>query len=859
MYEWLSEALVGDDSHVITANRRLSRTLEEEYVRQRLAAGDAGWRRPVIVPAADWYTMLADRLKPRADRPARLSPGNSRVLWEQTLRADIDEPMLNIGSLAKQCLETWNRLHDWCVPLDECVVEARGQDQRIFARAALRYGDRLASEHWIDDALFRATLPRWLLDDAARPPRTVTLAGFDRVNPRLAELLDQFAAAGCVVHERPPGQPANVSLRRYPNVDAELRAAGAWARRRLTERPDSRIAVVVISLEQERERAGRLLREGMTPGWQYGPARQREAVNVSYGRRLTEYPAIGIAMLALRWLGQPLDGRELGLLLRSPLLGIGELSGRCRLEQKLRDWPDRRWSRSLLLEALQPEAERIGGCGWVEAFAALEARLEGLPARQRPRAWAELFSEILEMLGWPGKERLDSADYQLENRFRELLGEFARLELVQSDMTLGEAVSRLSVLAADTMFQPETVNGRVDVLGPLEAAGQSYDALWIAGMTSADWPPSGRPSPLLSRQLQRRYDMPDATPDDTVRQAARLLDRLLGDSGQSVTSYPAMIGDAEQMQSALLGERTPEDGDDDPGWHAVSLLGRCALVEREDPVPRLQPGETVAGGARTLDLQTRDPLAAFAAGRLDIRLLRPFRTGIGADVRGNLLHDALRALYASRPTRDEIAAWDADERVERTREAAGSAFAPVFRFAGDTLRQLLRLEEQRAVSLLGRVIELDSARDTFSIDAVEQRLDARIGPLTLSLRADRVDRLPGDALVILDYKTSRTQKFATAGEPNDVQLPVYALAVEAPVSGLGLFRVDSARVEVDGAGPGLGYGNDWEKTLRAWQQGVLGAAVQFANGDVRLNVRQTILAARPLSLLSRFAERVRDV
>ncbi|MEO1203161.1 MAG: PD-(D/E)XK nuclease family protein [Pseudomonadota bacterium] len=479
--------------------------------------------------------------------------------------------------------------------------------------------------------------------------------------------------------------------------------------------------------------------------------------------------------------------------------------------------------------------------------------------RRRPRAWAELFDTVLAALGWPGKRSRGSMDYQLENRFRELLGELGRLELIQADMTLGDAIGRLVALSRDTVFQPEAGDTRVDVLGPLEAAGQDFDALWIAGMTSADWPPPGRPSPLLSRDLQQRYDMPDASPDDTVNQAARLLDRLLGSSAEAVVSYPAVIGDAEQMPTALLGEATVEDGGGDPGFYATTLLGSRSYEFFDDPAPPVAKDERIAGGARTLDLQTRDPFAAFAVGRLGIRLLRPFRPGIGADVRGNLIHDALRALYSDLPTRGELAGWPADERAERARLATQAAFTPMFRHADDTLKQLLRLEEQRARMLIESVLRLDAGRDDFSLAAVEQRLDSRIGPLLLSLRTDRVDRLADDSLVILDYKTSRTQTFQTGGVPNDLQLPVYALAVDAPVAGLGLFRVDSAVIEIDGVGPGLGQDTDWDSALGAWRETVLAAALRFADGDARVNVRQAARDARPLSLLSRYAESVRNV
>ena len=69
------------------------------------------------------------------------------------------------------------------------------------------------------------------------------------------------------------------------------------------------------------------------------------------------------------------------------------------------------------------------------------------------------FDAVLQAMNWPGDISLDSVDYQLHNRWRELLNEFARLDLVIGSMSPGEALGRLRTLVGETLFQPENKAG----------------------------------------------------------------------------------------------------------------------------------------------------------------------------------------------------------------------------------------------------------------------------------------------------------------------------------------------------------------------------------------------------------------
>ena len=232
--------------------------------------------------------------------PARLNVHQSRVLWERCLRREISSPLLNIAAVINQARDAWTLLHDYCVTLDEAGKAARGRDQGIFARAARRFQASLTEQDWVDEAGLPA-LAAHLVERGATPlPGKLVLAGFDRQTPAVLRLLDVLRKRGCGVDMVNVGRAtATARVASFEDTDAELRAAGAWARERLTRHPSASVAIVATHLERDAERSARLVREGLAPGWQTGSRLHHMAVNVSYGRRLGQFPMIATALLAL--------------------------------------------------------------------------------------------------------------------------------------------------------------------------------------------------------------------------------------------------------------------------------------------------------------------------------------------------------------------------------------------------------------------------------------------------------------------------------------------------------------------------------------------------------------------------------
>ena len=855
MYEWLPQAVAGDDT-VVTANRRLARVLGQEYAQRQLDSGALAWRSPRILAWPDWLDALLRDASGQEAAPTRINRYQSAHLWDRCLRQELGEGAVGTGNLVRLARDTWQRLADWNVGIREVARYAQSADHKSFAAAAGRYLNQLEKNGWVDDAGLAGHVTTLLQEGRVRVQGRVTFAGFDRERPAVDRIRKRLSDLGCEVADAPAANTRGAArLHRFETSDAELRAAGAWARERLGHNPAARIAIVAGGLERDAERAARLVREGLMPGYQLAPEVPASALNISYGRRLAQYPPIAAGLLWLRWLARDLGALEVGHLLRSPLLGMAPVTGRARLELRLRTLPDRAWQPSMITAALQGREEAPDAADWLRRVAALSTARRSAPASTTPAAWAVLFDEVLQAAGWPGQAALDSADFQLVNRWRDLLNDLARMDLVSPRLSLEGALALLEGMAAEAVFQPESGITQVHLLGPLEAASLEFDAIWLSGLTASQWPPHPNPSVLVARRLQESYGMPDATPADTVEFARRLLGQLVAAAPDVVCSYPLHEDDAVQSPSDLLEQLDTEAGTApaDPGWFAATLPAGAAIHEVDDRVPRVMGEERLTGGATTLQNQLVDPLAAFAGGRLAVRPLDEQARGLPALLRGNLVHDALYRLYLELPSRDDIVAWpDLPARIAR---AVDGALARHARNADAVLRQLLAMERERLAGLLEEFVALDTAREAFVIAGVERKLQLREAGVCVELRIDRIDRLPDGRVVIIDYKTGAEKKFLDRqGEPREIQLVAYACAVEDPVAGLALANIDSRVVGFHGAGAGFSDPAEWAAQLDVWTGLVRGACTAIAAGDVRINGRQSIEEARPLNLLSRFTE-----
>jgi len=150
------------------------------------------------------------------------------------------------------------------------------------------------------------------------------------------------------------------------------------------------------------------------------------------------------------------------------------------------------------------------------------------------------------------------------------------------------------------------------------------------------------------------------------------------------------------------------------------------------------------------------------------------------------------------------------------------------------------------------MIEADLGRAPFVVESVETACTARIGPLTLELRPDRVDRLADGSLAVIDYKTGGNAELAAwlDERPRLPQLPAYVQALgSAQVGAVAFARVRSGDTRYEGVArdagtfPGLrvpgsrggprGF-DRWDTLIAEWRRRIEALAGEYAAGEARL-------------------------
>lgn len=858
MYAWLSDSLAHGNT-VLTASRRLARELRQAYDAGQLAAANRSWLTPDIHYVNDWLAKLLQGGSGVALSPLRIDAQTSTVLWERCVAKCMDDGLPGFPALVRQCRQAWTRLQYWQVPAKELAARATIPEHQQYAAAARHYSAALSRRNWVDDAGLFDAVAGLVGTGIVEVPAAVCLAGFDRVWPALEHLLNELREAGTTVRSVDQTAGAgSVTVTSHDDMQAELRAAGAWARQQLARSPTAKIAIICPDLENNASHAARLVREGFAPGWQYAGSRHRGSVNVSYGRPLTDFPAIAVALMLLRWVHGPLSSREVSILLRSRSIVGGAVSARCRKELQLRFLPDREWSPAKIIAALASEASADDAEVWSTSIQHLDDARVRYRGKRSPAEWAEAFDQLLTDAGWPGAGLQDSDEFQLLNRWRDLLNELARLQKVLPVMGFRDAVSRLSSLAVATIFQPESAAGVVPVIGTLEAAGMQFDKIWVTGFDAGRWPASGNPLTFVSSQLQQDYGLPDATPQDSLAFSRRVVQRLLHSAGDIVLSWACAEDGVEQQPSPLLQEiEGVSDGDFvDPGWHARAMINSKLLCQfTDDVIPPTSDDEKIRGGAYTVQQQSSDPFAAFAYGRLRVKDLQQFQPGLSASLRGSMIHNTLSHIYAGKPSQSDIQRWGDAEWLERIETAARRSMTRHARHADPALHRIIELERRRIAQILMRFSVEERNRENFRIEMIEQEFDYGNFGVRLSLRVDRVDRMDDESLLIIDYKTGAEKALLNRdGNLRDLQLMVYALVMADKVGGVGLMNLDSRKISFKRTK----VADDWHECLAGWTRETEATIKSLGRGDARVNMALNTEQARPLNVLSRFEELRRE-
>jgi probable DNA repair protein len=852
------------DTWVITAGQRLSRALGEEYTRRQRARGLQVWERAHILPWATWLqTCWEASTETTADAPSVLLSGaQERTLWERVIaESEQANALLQVAATARIAQEAWRLMHERRLSL-AAIIDAGSGDARAYAAWAQRFAAWSDGKGWLDAARLPDRLAPAMAAGHVPLPRRLFLAGFDELSPQQTALLQAVSDAGCEVRETPPQAYAAAPARiECVSGDQELQWLARWARARLELDAGARIGIVVPDLAARRATLVRRLDEVLAPGSLLPQSGGARAYNLSLGLPLSDYPVVRSALLILELAQGRMPLERLGGLLRSPFLAAAqaEMTRRGLLDARIRRMGETTLSARGLLKAAQGwgDAQAAHACPQLAGALQRWLELEGSKQTQRaPSDWAGVFARLLAALGWPGERTLSSEEYQAVETWRDLLARFSGLDAVWPTATYASAVTRLRRMAGEALFQPQTPEVPIQVLGVLEAAGMQFDHLWIMGLTDEVWPAPPRPNPLLPAVLQRRHGVPHASAERELEFAQRVTARLLTSAPHIVVSHACRDGERDLRVSPLIAHLDAAGAEAlvPRAWHGYAQLVHDsvpALDEIEDvAAPPVPDGTRVRGGTGVFKQQAACPFRAFAEYRLGAVTLDEAEPGLNAAERGTLLHAVLEQVWDALTSHAQLQRLTPEEQPVLVQAAVTRAVARMAAARPQTFTErFLSLEKSRLIGLTHHWLALERERAPFSVIKPEAERSVVVGGLAFSAKIDRIDRLEDDTLAIVDYKTGRPDVAQWFGErPEEPQLPLYSLfatPADLPVGAIlfGQVRLGDMRYKGLSRAPGVAPGvpalhaskfaadyADWEALLSAWRATLTGLAEDFRRG-----------------------------
>jgi ATP-dependent helicase/nuclease subunit B len=821
---------------VLTPNERLARTLREQHDLRQMRAGAAVWESATVHSWDGWLESCWNEWGVWLPGPQLLHPEQDALLWEQVVsESEAGSRLLNVRATARLARQTRALMLSYGVPV-EIDPGQLNEDQLVFQAWHTRFREFCREANLID----RAALPEHLGSLTFPHPAEIRLSSFDEITPQQKSLLKVMRERGSLLKIQPESAVAESTAVRssFASSDDELWTAAGWLCQRLQKHgPRQRLGLVLPDLASARTRIQQIFAELLGP--------DSPDYNLSLGQPLAQYPVVRAACRALALLKPRVSFEDLSAVLRSPFFGGDTLDERALLELKLR---------KLHIPTL-PLADYLGllGSEAPELRAALGQLVAGGEAR--PSQWARRFDDALRSLGWPGNRMLDAAEIQTVERFRQRLYDLSALDVFAGEQSLEEVLTRLQGWLEQTSFQP---SGRprapIQILGLLEAAGQQFDALWVAGLDDASWPAPARPNPYLPLSIQRGLAMPHCSPEHELEFAVRLTERLRSSAGQVVFSSPLAADGQALRPSRLLDElQLLEFPADTPGTRAQRMFNQRPGLESwaDEQGPALAPGRA-RGGSRIFQLQAACAFQAFAVLRLRSEAPETVSHGLSAGERGSLVHQVLEHVWGVLKSSERLASLGPNELESLARLAATEAVQSLSLRRPDVLRGRFReLEIERMTRLVLDWLELERERELpFEVIATEQKRRVQLGGLSVDVIVDRIDQVgplegrrgenPVLHKIVLDYKTGLvSQAHWDGNRPEAPQLPLYAAT--APVHGVAFANVRRPRFRFQGsceesrALPGTYVHADFATQRQDWKGVLESLASQFLEGRAEVD------------------------
>ena len=548
------------DRLTLTVNSRLARWLLFDHSREQEQAGLKIWETPAVYSMDDWLRQAW--LQSWPDRYV-LTELQSKHLWQKIIREDNAIPNLNllhIQGAATHAFKAYQLICQYRLPGDPSGFNHYTEETQAFRRWMTSYQKQLKEWRALDPSeLFDAVSQR--MQQGHIPfPAEVVFHGFDEITPQHRDWIDLLENKKVLVQLKPfqsspltPDQLENLisekkaTVQKYEDACEEVKQCARWIRSVYKE--GETIGIVVPEMETYRAILEREFKAELAPESVYPWAEKHLPFNISLGTSLLHEPMIHLALLLLSQKNERLPLLTFSTLITSPFIKSPEEEIQPRRDL---DWYLRGGYLTHIFLPRALTARQKAACPslvtcldhWIKWIDKTSYRL--------PSQWAEIISKFLKDIGWPAGT-LSSRQYQSLESWNECLDHLSSLDRVLQKITRHQIIAYLSHIVEETVFQPQTHEESIQVVGLLESAGMEFDHLWVMGCHSEILPSYPSPNPFLPfLSLQQPFNLPHATAERELEFAEQSLFRLTHSCKHLVFSCPVWQGETEMKLSPLL-------------------------------------------------------------------------------------------------------------------------------------------------------------------------------------------------------------------------------------------------------------------------------------------------------------------
>ena len=848
---------------VLTGHKRLAGDLRQSFEFAEAGKGLEVWPTPQVMPWTDWLQGIWEEILVSGGISTHehlLAPVQERHLWQDIIVDSMPEqPLQQVPGTVELVQEAWQLIHSWHLPLTRQRFRYNS-DSEAFLNWAMKFNARCEREHWLPSDLLAARLLRENRALTRVVPDELILFGFEVLTPQEESLIQALAESGCRVSwTKPAGRQGTACMTACADERQEAECMARWVRARLEEKAAAQVGIVVPDFAENRQLVINALDRILVPhAVQPGFHSDSRPYNLSLGLPLSNFPVVGTALRLLRLLDRVIALDELSRLLRSPFIsGWKEEAGsRAMLDSRLRETG----APGVELKTLRYHASRPGkpySCPLLtENLDVWDRAAWDCPRTDTPGGWSESFTGLLEAVGWPKGRPLSSEEYQAVEAWRELLSAFASLDPITGSMNASTALGRLTRMARERIFQPQSGFAPVQVLGVIQSSWLQFDHLWVMGMHDGVWPRPARPNPFIPLPVQRDAGLPRSSEALALQAAQSLSDRMLESAGEIVMSYPERSGDEELRPSPLFAHLPPADS---LSLHlSPSALWRdtvhasARLNSFEESHVAVADAGRVKGGSAVFKLQAACPFRAFAELRLGARDVRQSNIGLDSMARGLLVHRILEKIWGNLGTSRKLAAMKSAPLADFIRATVNEVMDETAgKYPQNFMTRFREIEAERLCRQVHEWLEQEKVRGPFRVVEREVECEATAGGIRVQLKIDRVDELEDGRRVVIDYKTGDVRASQWFGErPDEPQLPLYSMVFQEDVAGVLIAQVKAGAMGFRGVAeeealvagvkhwqkmPGASEFNSWPELLKRWRTTMERLGADFRAGNARVD------------------------